>query len=588
LIDIFDSIGWGSHMGKTFDPFNGLGKDLNILSRWLGWSYRAGRSIRARKARRQVEQLYGPEVADAVEAAVRSGRSPDPIIERARRDLADQQERQRQLTDPPPLYGSARWPTSADLQPYLRPKDAFDDPRSIMLGAFCDEGQTKTAGYVHWDGDGHLLTIAPTRSGKALTTIIPNLLRYKGSCVVLDPKGELFDATSKWRGGLGPVYRIAPFSTDSTKPSHRFDPVSQIRSEADARAIAQQMFPPDPKASSFFADDAEGFLTAVILYVRHNAPPNRRNLTTVSQMAALKGASLLQAVQKMAAYPPTAAAARALMDKDPQRGLKVLQDTLTSKINRWLDAEIQASTAGNDVDFRSLKDQIATVYIEIPFPMMKTYAGWLRVVLKAALDAMITNPKIPDIPVLFVLDEFLNIGPFPEYRDAIRTHAGAGVRLWFFLQDIYSIEEHYPGNSWRPFLNCAVKQFFGVNDHDTASMIGSYLGHKTHAIRTTGGSTNVSSHLSSWYDTASTITGFSMTEGVQFLGRPLMTPDEIRELLGGWAADGSRHGIIDIAGTRPFRAQLVVHTKSATCTERVGTLSSGDNNDRTGSTVGMA
>ena len=47
-------------------------------------------------ARRRVEEVYGPEVADAVEAAVRSGRDPDPIIERARRDLASSEERERQ------------------------------------------------------------------------------------------------------------------------------------------------------------------------------------------------------------------------------------------------------------------------------------------------------------------------------------------------------------------------------------------------------------------------------------------------------------------------------------------------------------
>lgn len=560
---------------SKFDPFGDLERSIALMFKSGSLGLKAGRYAKARISRRQVEYLYGPEVADAVEAAIRDGRNPDPIIDRAKRDLADRQERERQLADPPPLYGSARWPTSADIQPYLRDQDAFDDPRSILLGSYTHEDRNKPTSFVHWDADGHLLTIAPTRSGKALTTIIPNLLRYQGSCVVLDPKGELYDATSKWRSSLGPVYRIAPFSTNPTKPHHRFDPVSQIASEADARAIAQQMFPPDPKASSFFADDAEGFLTAVILYVRHNAPPHRRNLATVSQMAALKGASLLQAVRKMASFPPTASAANALLDKDPQRGLKVLQDTLTSKINRWLDAEIQASTAGSDVDFKGLKDQTATVYIEIPFPMMKTYAGWLRVVLKAALDAMIVNPRIPEIPVLFVLDEFLNIGPFPEYRDAIRTHAGAGVRLWFFLQDIYSIEQDYPGNSWRPFLNCAVKQFFGVNDHETATMVGSYLGHKTHSIRTTSASANVSSHLGSWYDTASTNTGFSVTEGIQFLGRPLMTADEIRELLGGWAADGWRHGIIDIAGTRPFKAQMVVHTKSENCRDRVGTFSFG-------------
>ncbi|NTD88375.1 type IV secretory system conjugative DNA transfer family protein [Agrobacterium tumefaciens] len=561
---------------SKFDPFGDLERGFGLAFKSATFGFKVGRNLKARSARLEVEERYGPEVADAVEADIRAGRDPRPRLERAERDRLAREERERQLADPPTLYGSARWPTSSDLQSYLRDKAAFDDPRSILLGTFNDENNPDPAGYVHWNGDGHLLTIAPTRSGKALTTIIPNLLRYQGSCVILDPKGELFEATSKWRSTLGPVYRIAPFNTDANKPAHRFDPVRQVESEADARAIAQQIFPRDAHASSYFMDDAEGFLTAVIIYVRRKAPPNRQTLATVCQMASLKGQSLLRAVQQMEAFPPTATTARAILEKDPQRGLKVLQETLTSKLNRWLDAEIQASTAGNDLDFKTLKDRTATVYIEIPFHMMKTYAGWLRVVLKAALDAMLTNPREPCIPVLFVLDEFLNIGPFPEYRDAIRTHAGAGVRLWFFLQDIYSIEEHYPGNSWRPFLNCAVKQFFGVNDDETAKMIGGYLGHKTHAIRTTSSSANVSSHHGGWTGDASTNSGFSMTEGIQFLGRPLMTHDEVKELLGGWQADGWRYGITDIAGLRPFKTQLVVHQKSEICRQRIGMMDKGE------------
>lgn len=561
---------------SKFNPFGDLERNFSLVQKWGTWGFKAGRNLKARFARHEVGERYGPEVADAVEADIRAGRDPRPRLERAERDRLAREERNRQLADPPPLYGSARWPTSDDLQPYLRDRASFDDPRSILLGTFTDDNQTAPAGFVHWDGDGHLLTIAPTRSGKALTTIIPNLLRYQGSCVVLDPKGELFQTTSKWRSKLGPVYRIAPFNRDPYKPVHRFNPVSQVQSEADARAIAQQICPHDPRAPSFFMDDAEGFLTAVIIYVRRNAPPHRQTLATVCQMASLKGASLLKAVQQMAGFPPTATAARAILEKDPQRGLKVLQETLTSKLGRWLDAEIQASTAGNDIDFTTLKNHTATVYIEIPFHMMTTYAGWLRVILKAALDAMLVNPRVPDIPVLFVLDEFLNIGAFPEYRDAIRTHAGAGVRLWFFLQDIYSIEQHYPGNSWRPFLNCAVKQFFGINESDTAKMVGDYLGHKTHAIRTTSSSTNVSSHLTGWMGDGSTNSGFSMTEGIQFLGRPLMTHDEIKELLGDWQGDGWRYGITDIAGRRPFKTQLVVHKKSENCRQRIGMMSKGE------------
>lgn len=567
-------------MTNKFDPLGDLERDFALLLKTGSWSLKANRYIKAQTMRRKVAQTYGPEVADAVEAAIRSGRDPTPILERAQRDLEARQERERQLANPPPLYGSARWPTSSDLHQYLQPKDAFDNPRSILLGAYSDEGHNKPAGYVHWNGDGHLLTIAPTRSGKGLTTIIPNLLRYHGSCVVLDPKGELFETTSKWRSTLGPVYRIAPLDRGSGKPVHRFDPLRRTRRDADARAIAQQIFPRDPKASTFFADDAVGFLTAVMVYTRCKAPRHLQSLATVCEMASLKGDRLLQMVRKMSEFEPTATTANAILEKDPQRGLKVLEDTLTSRLYEWNDPDIQHSLKDNDVSFESLKDRTATVYIELPFDMMKTFQGWLRVVLKSALDAMLANPRVPDIPVLFVLDEFLNIGPFPEYRDAIRTHAGAGIRLWFFLQDIYSIEEHYPGNSWRPFLNCAVKQFFGINDDETAKMIGGYLGHKTHALRTTSSSFNVGSHLSGWDGNASANTNFTMNEGIQFLGRPLLTSDEVRELLGGWQGDGWRYGITDIAGTRPFKTQLVVYQKSENCRNRIGMMARGQSHDR--------
>jgi type IV secretion system protein VirD4 len=94
---------------------------------------------------------------------------------------------------------------------------------------------------VHWDGDGHLLTLAPTRSGKSVTTIIPNLLRHRGSAVVLDPKGELYEATSAWRAAnVGPVNRIASFDDGSDPktsnfPKHGFNPLARIRSQHHAR-----------------------------------------------------------------------------------------------------------------------------------------------------------------------------------------------------------------------------------------------------------------------------------------------------------------------------------------------------------------
>ncbi|KAA3448626.1 transporter [Mesorhizobium sp. SARCC-RB16n] len=562
-----------------FDPLGDLSKDISDGMKWGQYGLKIGRHLKGKRARKQVDDLYGPEVGDAVEAAVRSGRDPGPIIERAKRELEARLEREAQLANPPPLYGSARWATPQELRTipngklYLAGRSAFETPSSILLGGYPDDDTNPEPQFVHWDDDGHLLTIAPTRSGKAVTSIVPNLLRYRGSCVVLDPKGEHFEKTSKWRKSIGhEVYRIAPFDHGSGWERHRYNPLALVRTDSDARSLADQMFPRDRHASAFFNDDAAGFLTAAIIYVKSNAPAHRRTLATVCQLASQKGRDLLDVAKKLAEFPRTAEAGKAVLEKTRDRGLQTLEATLESKLALWRDRDIQRSLSGTDFSFEDLKDRPITVYIDIPFGKMEPYAPWLRILLKGALDAMESNRRLPDIPVLFILDEFLNLGPFPEFRAAIRTHASTGVRLWFFLQDVMSLQEHYPGNSWQPFLNCAVKQFFGVDDPMTSELIGKYLGHETLAYLSRSSGHSGSSQLGHWYGDTSVNTGSSGNDTVQFLGRPLMTPDEIMELLSGWQRNGWRWSINYARGARPFKTRLVSYTESKTCMERIGTM----------------
>jgi type IV secretion system protein VirD4 len=558
-------------------PFN-FDRELALIWGSGKLGVHLGRRWRASGARKRVEAEYGAEVADAVETAILNGRDPKAILERAEHARQAALEWERLLADPPPLHGSAAWARPAELAALLKGREAFDTPSSLLLGAYLEDGQADPAGFVHWDRDGHLLTVAPTRSGKALTAIIPNLLRYRGSCVVLDPKGELYAATSKWRAAnVGPVYRIAPFDDGSNPhtagfPRHGFNPLARTRTQADARALAELMFPRDPRAPEFFSEDAVSFMTALILHILISAPQASRHLPAVRQCTALPIGEFKKLVGEMAGspMPSVADAAHNVLSKSDDRGIPNLRDTLNSKLALWSDDALQASLRGNDVDFQRLKDRPATVYIDIPFRLMAPYAPWLRVVLKAALDAMLDNPATPEIPVLFVLDEFLSLGPFHEFRDAIRTHAGAGVRLWFFVQDVAALEEFYPNGAWRPFLNCSVKQFFGIDDPYTAELVGKYLGQTTVAQRVTSASGGISTEAAgSIFDHPSSVT-LGTHETIQFYGRPLMTPDEVMALLSDWRGDGWRTGIVHVRGPRPFQVQLVAYTKSATCRARSG------------------
>lgn len=552
---------------NSFDGgLNDLVKVGGQIVKATKWGYQYGRNRAAKRRAREVEQEYGPEVADAVELAIRNGRNPAAILQRAERTKAEQAERERLLANPPPIHGSARWANMAELAPHLKGRDGFDAPSSILLGAV--DGTPPR--FVHWDADGHLLTIAPTRSGKAQTVIIPNLLRYRGSCVVLDPKGELYEATSAWRAAnVGPVYRWAPFEEGpSPYPRHAFNPLGEKLREPEARALAEQLFPADPRAPSFFTEDAVGFITALILFMHDKSPPERWNFDTIRRMASMPQDEFRAMVQRLAAssIPAVAEAANNVLGKG-RNGLPNLRDTLHSKLSRLSSATLMENMKRADFSFAALKAQPATVYIQVPFDMMAPYAPVLRIVLKAALDAMIRNPAVPEIPVLFVLDEFLQLGAFPDFRNAIRSHAGAGVRLWFFVQDMAGLQEQYE-NGWKPFFNCAVRQFFGINDPYTAETVSQFLGVGTVAFRNTNAGANLSA--SAGQENGTSGISLSSGESIQLTARPLLTPGEVVRELSGWQDNGIRQAIIDMNGQRPFRTSLVVHGASATCRARVG------------------
>src|SRR5580692_9418481 len=124
---------------------------------------------------------------------------------------------------------SARWLTADEVM-----QDEWTENGSLLLG-------TRGGRFIGWKDDRHLLTIAGSRAGKGVSMIIPNLIFYKGSAVIIDPKGENAARTAGRRGkgtsaggeGLNQdVYVLDPFgesgrSTASFNPLGSLDPKSQ-------------------------------------------------------------------------------------------------------------------------------------------------------------------------------------------------------------------------------------------------------------------------------------------------------------------------------------------------------------------------
>lgn len=487
---------------------------------------------------------------------------------------------QATVLNPPPLHGSAGWPSPESVLRlgYGTPNfHSVPNGRGLRVGAVTAalEAHADVGGLLDWNDDGHILTVAPTRAGKATSLIVPNLLSYRGSAVVLDPKGELYELTSRWRSTLGPVHRIALFDRpdrrDGGYPRHQFNPLASVRSVGDARALAALLIPRDPKAQDFFNKDAISFLTAAILYMLDTAPEGEASIPTLRRMTTLPLPQFKAMIRRMQDSPiaEVRSGANVVTFKSADRGLPNLIDTLNGDMSLWTEPDVVHAVSGTDIDFDALKERPGTIYVTVPFDRLTPYSPFLKVLLRTALDAMVQNPALPDIPVLFVLDEFLALDDGLDLIDAIRTHAGSGVRLWFILQDLARLKAKY-GDDGEAVFNTALKVWFGTNEHLTAERLSKELGTATVAHEKL--SLTVSSSVSHGdiFQPPTRTHGTSMQRHVDLHGRPLMTPDELRSRLSGTLADGTRLAVAQLGPFVGAAARLMPYYKIPWCRERAG------------------
>lgn len=530
-------------MGKgPFDVSKQLGVPGEITGAIrTGWQL--GRSFTAWRVKQRLEsEGYDPLTIETAVDAIKEGRDPTGILQRAR-EAYELRERQAEMrTNPPPIHGSARWSNLADLETagLLRPASG----RSIVLGNVENHP-------VSWDGESHLLTVAPTRTGKSVLQIIPTLLTYRGAAVVLDPKGELYQHTARWREAhVGPVHVVNPFRVPGIPASTAFNPLDAVTDSQSALELAEILYPrTHEEKQQFFENEAVAFLTAVVEFTARFAPETHRNLGTIRDTLSTldKNLSGLVAAMGDAAMPSSIRNPAAnFRTKSRDTGQPRVLDSLNNHLRVWDTEGLRQATRRSDFDFKNLKDSPATVYLVLPFNQIAPYSTFVRMLFASALDAMLINPNRPEIPVLFVLDEFLMLDRDDRFVGALRTHAGAGVRLWFFLQDLPTLEQKYP-TTWKSFLQAEVKSFFGTDDPHTAELVSRYLGDTTIAYEVP----NMSASVSGGHATSSS---FSISENLHLAARKLLLPDEVIAVMRGNAQ--GRRAVHFVRDVPPVQADL--------------------------------
>lgn len=441
-------------------------------------------------------------------------------------------------------HGSARLASKKEIKPLTR------SPDGLLIGRAPGSGRL-----LRYDGPAHLITMAPTRSGKGVGTIIPNLLTADRSIICVDPKGENARVAGDARLRFGPVHILDPFGITG-KPSAAFNPLSGFDADSidvaeDAATLADALVFDEPglAGDAHWNEEAKALIAGLLLHVVATQPDDRRTLTMLRHMLTLAPEAFRILLDEMqdsdAVNGLIARAANRHLGKSDREASGVL--SAAQRHTHFLDSPRMTNVLSrSDFRFGDLKSEKATVFLVLPPDRLAAYSRWLRLLISQSLIEMARfSPSSVSLapvssasrssapPVLYLLDEFAALGHLAPIERAMGLMAGYGVQLWPIVQDIHQLRATYGQRAGTFLSNAGVLQVFGVNDHDSARLVSDLLGEETVVFNTIARALD------------SEKTGLSLAE--QHVARPLLTPDEVRNL-------PASVEILFIAGQRPIAA----------------------------------
>jgi type IV secretion system protein VirD4 len=338
--------------------------------------------------------------------------------------------------------------------------------------------------------DRHLVTIAPTGAGKGRGVIIPNLLRFEGSVIVIDPKGETWHVTERRRREMGQdVKLLDPFGavsrkTDSLNPFDLFDRPGALL-DADAEMLASLLagdagFHKEP----FWDNWGRSLMAGVIAAV---AETEKGASKAASQRHFGKVREILMsddAVYNLAALIENHEPLNRLSKQNISSFLPITEQTRSGILST---AQSYLKVVNSDSALRSLtrstisleavrKGEPMTIYIVIPPDKLESHGGLLRLWVGALMLTVMGRRRRPKRSTLFLLDECAQLGEFGPLRQSMTLLRGYGLQVWPFFQDLSQLQRLYP-KDWRTiFNNAGVFQLFGVANHLMAKESSDLIG----------------------------------------------------------------------------------------------------------------
>ncbi|PKP81945.1 MAG: conjugal transfer protein TraG [Alphaproteobacteria bacterium HGW-Alphaproteobacteria-18] len=446
----------------------------------------------------------------------------------------------------------------------------FEDARGAGLFAASGTVLGRFAGEIlcH-DGPGHQLLIGASRAGKGRGHIVPTLLAWGGSALVLDVKGELatgdprhgFPGTAGFRETLGPVLCLAP-----TKPSSAsFNPLLEVRRGTDevrdVQNIVEIITDPagDGRHSDFWDKSARQVMTGVILHVLYAEPLPRKTLAIVREkLRDLKSTCeeirvTLHRVSPVTGQPEVhpevlhGATSFLAGEERLQAGLKA---TAESFFGLFADPLVAERTSKSDFRLADLMCHEApvTLYLQPPpsdaarlMPLMRLFLNQLA---RSQMEDLAhgSDGREKRHTLLLCLDEFPQLGKMPFFETAMGAFAGYGLKAYLVCQSLNHILRAY-GRDNVILDNCHIVTAFAAADMNTAKTIAEMAGEARelrpqYSEQRPGPILGPRRGSVTWREES----------------RPLLLPSDVRQLPPG-------EQLTFVAGTKPLRTRKIKYDR---------------------------
>jgi type IV secretion system protein VirD4 len=441
-----------------------------------------------------------------------------------------------------PLHGAARFANEGDLA-----RAGFRAQDGLLLGR-------KGAAYLSFGGSEHVMLYAPTRSGKGVGVVIPNLLNWAGSVVVLDIKRENFEATAGFRAAHGQaVHLFDPLAADGR--TARYNPLAYIERKNrtatldELQKLAGMLFPANDKADPFWAEAARtGFVGVGAFVAETPGLPFTlgeifRQLTQGSPKQRFPA---LITERAMAGAPLSSGCVSALTDfcSASDNTFASIKQTITARMGLWLNPLVDAATSESDFDLRQIREQPTSIYLGASPDNIARVAPLYNLFFQQLVDlnCRAMRPKGDARQILLLMDEFARLGHAGVIAHGFSFVAGYGLRILAVIQSPSQLRAEYgPDLAQEILANCGVEITFAPKELKVAQELSDRLGYYTYGARSRSRPTALATGRR------------TTTESDQ--RRALMLPQELMQM--------SKDELIVLrAGVLPIRGRKIVYYDS--------------------------